>query len=147
MLSLSLALSLSPHYDAHPCSLRTDRTSSSRRWSFGETSVLLCLVEEGLSQHFRWSSVVFDLLSTSIESIHSCATLHLVFCSSLHFDALEHHVLRSRSTSEERENNRIRWNLHWSSSHHSTTGLLFCQQERRQPFESVVLLDRHWCDV
>jgi hypothetical protein len=78
-----------------------DRTSStSGKWT-GETKVFVSSVQKSLSQCLRRSSVVFNLFSTSIESIYSCSTMHLLLCITIHCHASQHSLLRS-----------VGWNKH-----------------------------------
>lgn len=67
---------------------RVDRTFVARGQSGREECVQLRCIETSLSQYFRWTSLVFDLLSSIIESFHSSTTLYLLFYFAVYSDAV-----------------------------------------------------------
>ena len=58
-----------------------------------EERVQLCAVETSVSECVGWPFVVFDLLSSYVESIHSSTTVHLLFRAAVHIDVVQHSVL------------------------------------------------------
>ena len=101
--------SFSMNHPCRCCSSRADRPSSDCGQCIGTPTVLIRSVETSPSQSGRWSSLVFDLCSSNLRSIHPCSTVYIVFRSSLSLDVPEHHLLRS-----------LRWesNEQWHKQHH-----------------------------
>ena len=64
------------------------------QWT-GERTFLLRFRETNSTSTVRWTSLVFDLLSSILFSVHSCPTMYLLFRLTLSLDVSEHHVLRS----------------------------------------------------
>ena len=102
--------------------LITGRTCLAGSRRTGKGSIFLRLIEKSLSQCIWRSLVVFDLLSATLRSIHTCPTVYLLFRSPVHLHALEYHVLRCVERSQIRQSNRKQRPSHWSALHHSFTG-------------------------
>ena len=74
-----------------------DRTITSNRRRPWKRRTVSYSLQTSLSQHIRRTFMVFDLVSTCIESIHTCSTFYLLFRFVIHFNAFQYFVLRSKS--------------------------------------------------